>query len=226
MSASFTSSAGSTPDSRSRISQPSARTVSLTQNGIRHTHEQQCAGAAARHLGDDPGDRKGHQQGQRRGERRHDGGAHEHLPVERLGEECPVLQQARLVDVRRHALAAATGCASSTCGSTISANSHSNAGASNNVRISRRRQEAFSSGMRAGSFGGCFALCGSVPLARPLKQMARCGSKPKHDAFAHLEVGQAPGLRQRHAELEAAALLVEQHRGIGAVEQQALHLRR
>ena len=37
MSPSFTSSAGSTPDSRSRISQPSARTVSLTQNGIRHT---------------------------------------------------------------------------------------------------------------------------------------------------------------------------------------------
>src|SRR5580658_244361 len=33
----FTSSAGSTPDSRSRIIQPRVRTVSLTQNGIRHT---------------------------------------------------------------------------------------------------------------------------------------------------------------------------------------------
>ena len=31
-----TSSAGKTPDSRSRIIQPSVRTVSLTQNGIRH----------------------------------------------------------------------------------------------------------------------------------------------------------------------------------------------
>src|SRR6202451_1684987 len=34
---SFTNRAGSTPDSRSRINQPSARTVSLTQNGIRQT---------------------------------------------------------------------------------------------------------------------------------------------------------------------------------------------
>ena len=32
---SFTSNDGSTPDSRSRIIQPSVRTVSLTQNGIR-----------------------------------------------------------------------------------------------------------------------------------------------------------------------------------------------
>ena len=34
---SFTSSAGNTPDSRSSIIQPRVRTVSLTQNGIRHT---------------------------------------------------------------------------------------------------------------------------------------------------------------------------------------------
>ncbi len=34
---SFTSRAGSTPDSRSRIIHPSVRTVSLTQNGIRHS---------------------------------------------------------------------------------------------------------------------------------------------------------------------------------------------
>ena len=32
-----TSKRGSTPDSRSRIIQPSVRTVSLTQNGIRHS---------------------------------------------------------------------------------------------------------------------------------------------------------------------------------------------
>src|SRR5665213_3293102 len=34
---SFTSKDGSTPDSRSRIIQPSVRTVSLTQNGMRQT---------------------------------------------------------------------------------------------------------------------------------------------------------------------------------------------
>ena len=34
---SFTSKEGSTPDSRSRIIQPSVRTVSLTQNGIKHS---------------------------------------------------------------------------------------------------------------------------------------------------------------------------------------------
>src|SRR5579872_6476495 len=115
--------------------------------------------------------------------------------------------------------------ASSTCGSTMSVNSHSNAGASSHARISRRRHAALSnSGMRSGSFGGCFALCRCDAAGKTAEADCALRVETEGDALTYLEVGQPPGLRQRHAELEAAAFLVEQHRGIGAVEQQALHL--
>ena len=62
---SFTSKEGSTPDSRSRIIQPSVRTVSLTQKGIKHTMKSSELGASLGELRDDPRDREREQQRQK-----------------------------------------------------------------------------------------------------------------------------------------------------------------
>src|ERR1700726_2560305 len=98
-------------------------------------------------------------------------------------------------------------------GSTISSNSQSSAGASSQVSTSRRRL------LSCGSSSGmhrCLAAAGEADCALRIES--------ERHALTHLEIGEATGLRQRHAEFEAAALLVEQHGGVRAVEQQALHL--
>ena len=56
--------------------------------------EQQGAHPALRELGDGPGDGEGDQQGDRGRDQRDDRRAHKDIPVERLGEEGPVLGEA------------------------------------------------------------------------------------------------------------------------------------
>ena len=102
---SFTSSDGSTPDSRSRIIQPSVRTVSLTQNGIRHNMKSselarpRASFAMIQAMGNASSSVR------KVAITDMHGGAHEHMPVQRLGEESPVLGETRDVVARPDALA-------------------------------------------------------------------------------------------------------------------------
>ena len=64
------------------------------------------------------------------------------------------------------------------------------------------------------------------PRRGPGKQTARSGSKLNSTFSARLQVGELAGLGQRDAKLAPRARFLQQHRGIRAVEQQALHLAR
>src|SRR5580658_11186993 len=107
--------------------------------------------------------------------------------------------------------------ARSMCGNTSSSSSHSSAGASNQVSTSRRRH--------TGRGGNGATGCGSAMHGRSVAGKADRASRieAEEHALTDLEVSEAAGLGQCHAELEAAALLVEQYRGVGTIEQQALH---
>src|SRR5258708_1686154 len=105
----------------------------------------------------------------------------------------------------------------------MSANSHNSAGASNSVSISRGCQVPCiaASAMRArGPVRAGRARRGSVAGE------ADCPLRVESEvhALTDLEIREPTRLRKGHSKIEAAALLCEQHRGIGAVEQQALHL--
>ena len=100
-----TSSRGTTPDSRSRIIHPSVRTVSLTQNGTRHsTKSSDCARPFAILAMYHAAGKRDRERGDRRDDR-HRRRAHERPPVERLLEERPVLRETPLEDARRDARA-------------------------------------------------------------------------------------------------------------------------
>ena len=77
VSPSFTSKAGSTPDSLSKIIQPSVRTVSLTQNGMRQMMKSSDPARPRASLAMIQAIGKRQQQRQERGEYRHDRRAHE-----------------------------------------------------------------------------------------------------------------------------------------------------
>ena len=68
-------------------------------------HEQERRGPSLRHFGDDPRDGERQSQGQQGRENRHQGRAHEDVPVERFGEERPILGEARRECARAGALA-------------------------------------------------------------------------------------------------------------------------
>src|SRR5579863_3543545 len=117
--------------------------------------------------------------------------------------------------------------ASCTCGRMMSANNHSSAGVSSTASIMRRRHTAGLevSDMRAARGGGSGGRCGEADRALRVEA--------EEYLRARFQVREPPGLWQRDAKLETRLLLHDQHRGIGAIEQQALdfagvtrHLRR
>src|SRR6266853_1125995 len=204
-----TSSAGNTPDSRSRIIQPSVRTVSLTQNGIRHTTNSSAlmrprASLAMVHA-------IGNATSNVRTVASADMSAVLTNTCQYNGSLKNVRYWARLTAYARGATRSRNdNSARSTCGSTISANSHSSAGASKSPSIRRRYQSVAArvSGMAVGS----------RETDGPLR------IETEIDARAGLQVRIGPGLRQRNAELDTTLQFAQQHGGVGTVEQQADHL--
>src|SRR5450432_260062 len=91
--------------------------------------------------------------------------------------------------------------------------SHRRAGARSSVNTSHRCQR--------------LAPCASAMIHR--RAAAACeadcalGIEAEVDALADLEIRQTPRLWQCHPKFEAAVLHAEQHGGIRAVEEQALH---
>src|ERR1039458_5291993 len=211
----LTSNAGSTPDSRNRISQPSARTVSLTQNGIRHSTNSKApvrprATLVMTHA-------TGKAIDSVRAVATADRIAVRTNTCQYSGSTKNVRYWLRLGRYTRGAMRSRSdSSARSMCGSKIS-NSHSSAGASSPASMSRRCQarRGNGSGMSRRRVG---AGAAAGEADRPLRVEA------EEHALADLEIGEPPGLGQCHAKFEAAALLIEQYGGIGAVEQQTLDL--
>src|SRR6266567_4238805 len=97
------------------------------------------------------------------------------------------------------------------CGSTMSANSHSSAGASSRMRIRRRCQTRI--GMARGSAMGA-SVAGEADRT--------VGIEAEVDALADFQVGKPACLGQRDAKLETSQLFMQQHCRVGTVKQQAL----
>src|ERR1700722_7127700 len=97
------------------------------------------------------------------------------------------------------------------CGSTMSAKSHSSAGASSSVSTSRRCHRRCAGVLDM--LGPCRVRGGKANSARRIET--------EEHAFAYFQVGESSGLWQRHAKLETAHFLGEKHGGVGAIEQQA-----
>src|SRR6185369_3941858 len=205
---------GSTPDSRSRIIQPSVRTVSLTQNGIRHrmksTDLDRPRAIFAMYQATGNEISKVHSV------------ARIDIPAVRTkvcqynGSSKKVRYWLKLNSYTRGATRALSdSTASSRCGSTIRPTSQTSAGAisSNSARRAR-------------------CCCDGYPVATPadeLSAMIACAEADRAlrvDAerylFVDAEVGKTPGLRQRYPDLRAGGLLADQHRRIRAVKQQTL----
>src|SRR2546421_11554363 len=195
---SLTSSAGRTPDSRSRINQPSARTVSLTQNGIRQTTKSSELARPRATL----------------------------VITHAIGKATRSVNAVDITDivavrtntcqykgsvknVRYCSKLARYSCgairsrndssASSSCGRTMSANSHRSAGASSSVNSSRRCRAPCTGASTMGARRG--GRVGEADRA--------LGVEAEEHPFADLEVRQSPGLRQSHSKLEAGVLLGE-----------------
>src|SRR5271166_4905751 len=208
---SFTSSPGSTPDSRNRIIQPSVRTVSLTQNGIRQTmNSSELARPRANFA-----------------------------MIQAIGNATSKVSSVAMIDitavrtntcqyrgssknVRYWAKLAAywrgpmrsrnDSMAKSMCGNTISAPSHSSAGASSShsVKLACQRRGTAVSAMLFDHPGACLVAGRSL------------GIEAENHVLLHLEIRELAGLRQGDAKFPSGARLLQQHRRIGAVEQQAL----
>ena len=186
-----TSSAGSTPDSRSRIIQPSVRTVSLTQNGIRHSmnsserRRPRASLAMVQAIGN------ASSSVQRGGDDRHHRRAHEGVPVQRLVEEGAVLAQARLRSRAARRVRAATA-------------------------RPGRRAAARSGRPATAAPAPAAAAAAAARAARPARSGMRRRRGEAHralrieaegDCLADAQIGEPPGLRQRDAQLGAAGWL-------------------
>src|SRR5580700_9202993 len=103
--------------------------------------------------------------------------------------------------------------ARSTCGRTISAKIQSSAGSSSSASIRRRCAARVANSSGTGGRGAARGKAG-----RALRVEAEI------HALADFQIGEPAGLRQGDTKLEPTALLGEQHRRVGAVEEEALHL--
>src|SRR5580658_6838562 len=208
----FTSRVGSTPDSLSSIIQPSVRTVSLTQKGIRQmmNNSEPARPRASLAMIQAMGNASSSvirvaitdMTAVRTNTCQYRGSAKKVLYCARLAAYALGPVRSRKDSTAR-----------STCGNMISEPSHSRAGASNRPSARRACQDVSVADL-------------SILARRPgsRRKAHRPGGIETEQYFLlGLEVGKLAGLGQRDAEFPASPHLLEQHRGIRPVEQHALH---
>ena len=195
---SCTSSAGSTPDSRSRIIQPSVRTVSLTQKGIRHSTNRsdlmrprtslaivQATGKASSSV---------------ISVARMDMLAVRTKVCQYSGSSINVRYCARLGTYCRGATRSRSdSTARSICGSTIRPSSQISAGASSSQSISRACTVA----------DAAFAAIALGAARGKADRLLRI--KTEGNGLANAQIGKTAGLRQRDAKFHAAGRLTQQN---------------
>ena len=183
---------GSTPDSRSRIIQPSVRTVSLTQNGIRHRTNSSDFAPPARDLGDVHATGNAISSVQRGGHDRHHRGAHEGVPVQRLVDEGAVLRRG---SARRRAARRARA-------ATASPARHAAARPGRPATAAPAPEQQ----QREARAGRGRIRCGAIRHGRRRGNRRRAPrSKPKATVSPTRRSAKLPGLRQRDADLGAAS---------------------
>src|ERR1700722_2216242 len=212
VSPSFTSKAGRTPDSLNKIIQPSVRTVSLTQNGMRQMMNSsdparpRASLAMIQAIGNASSSVKSVANTDMTAVRRN--------TCQYSGSAKKVLYWARLATYwRGPTRSRKDSTARSTCGSMIRAPSQSTAGASSRTSTSRACQRE------------SMALSILPRRAGTRREAHRArGIEAEGHLIVGLQVRELPGLGQRDAKFAASPRLLQQHRRICAVEQHALHL--
>src|SRR3984957_7982002 len=211
----FTSSAGRTPDSLSRIIQPRVRTVSLTQNGIRQMMNSseparpRASLAMIQAIGNASSSVKNvaitDMIAVRRKTCQYRGSAKKVLYCARLATYWRGPTRSRKDKIAR-----------STCGNMIRAPSQSSAGASSNPSARRPCQRASA------------APLGILSRRAVPRGKTDCagGIEAEHHFFLRLEVGKLTRLGKRDAKFAAGLRFQQQNRRIRAVEQHALYLAR
>src|ERR1700722_12368655 len=212
---SFTSKAGRTPDSRSRIIQPRVRTVSLTQNGMRqmmNSSEPARPRASFAMI-----QATGNASSRVRNVAITDMTAVRRKTCQYRGSAKKVLYCARLATYWRGPTRSRKDrMARSTCGNMIRAPSQSRAGASNRPSARRPCQRVFIAVSRVLSRGS----------GTGRKTHGSGGIETECHFLLWFQVGKLPRLRQGYAKFAARWRFLEQDRRIRSVEQHALHFSR
>src|ERR1700691_1240599 len=210
---SFTSKAGRTPDSLSRIIHPSVRTVSLTQNGMRQMMNSRDPARPRASLAMIQA--MGNARSRVRNVASTDMTAVRRKTCQYRGSAKKVSYCASLPEYWwGQTRSRKDSTARSTCGSTMRAPSQSRAGASSRPSASRPCQR--------GSMAGLGILSRRAGARRKAHGPRRI--ETERHLLLRPQVRKLPGLGQGNTKLAARTRFPQQHRRIRSVEQHALHL--